>query len=572
MSWKKKRVGSILILLSIAVLCACSSKEYGTKEKPAGVGQTMYYDGLEATEERNRFQAEITLEDVVRGEAAQDIFEAAGGYADYREALELSEEKELMAARFTFALTEAGGNSKVDIGVRDVSMFILISEDGTSYDYFQQRDYIDGNLFKNAKKGKTQTGAIFFIVNKDDKNPSIVFLPSVKDGIWFKTNLNKDEKQKVEKPLVAADWLDADKESPNYVGSLNTPLPIGEFGYMKCGSSYFGEYEIELKVNDVLRGKKAEDQLYGLNIYGIEDQDLLESQEYLMIHVTANVPSADLLNDDLLIIDSMDFGVVNSSDGEAYDYENILYLRPYDLCGIAPGGTATGWIGVIIDKDDDSPTMYYRSLDNKRLYFNLDKAYDLPDDYSSYQSSPIFAENPIRDMKQEKGGWKNPYKMGETAALNYVPQRADKSSSPFSGNICIQEAYKGDLAEKFMDPTFYCPEPNMELIVLKIAVNVAEAEGNKTPNFDANNYTILNGQGGYLAAWSLSADTLKTDGIGEVYPGGKAEGYVAFFVPKGNDNFVITYGDEYIGLDDEAWIGLEFTDSIPEETAEKLDT
>ena len=68
MSWKKKRVGSILILLSIAVLCACSSKEYGTKEKPAGVGQTMYYDGLEATEERNRFQAEITLEDVVRGE------------------------------------------------------------------------------------------------------------------------------------------------------------------------------------------------------------------------------------------------------------------------------------------------------------------------------------------------------------------------------------------------------------------------------------------------------------------------------------------------------------------------
>ena len=39
---------------------------------------------------------------------------------------------------------------------------------------------------------------------------------------------------------------------------------------MKCRSTYFGDYEIELKVNDVLRGEKAEEQLYDLNIYGIE--------------------------------------------------------------------------------------------------------------------------------------------------------------------------------------------------------------------------------------------------------------------------------------------------------------
>ena len=571
MSRKKKGVIYFLIMLSITALCGCSSKEYGTKEKPAGVGQTMYYDGLEALKERNRFKAEITLEDVVRGETAQDIFAAAGGYADYHEALELDEEEELMVARFRFALTEVADNSKVDIGDRDVSMFNLISEDGTSYDYFQQRSYIDGNLFENADSGTTQTGAIFFIVNKEDKNPSIVFLPSVNDGIWFKTNLNKDDKEKVEKPLVAADWLDADGKLPVYAGTLNTPLPIGEFGYMKCRSNHFGEYEIELKVNDVLRGEKAEELLYELNIYGIEDQELLESQEYIMIQVTANVPSADLIKDDLLIIDSMDFGVVNSKNGETYDYENILYIRPYDLCGIAPGGTATGWIGLIIDKADDSPMMYYQSLDDKMLYFKLDKAYDLPDDFSSYECSPIFTENPIRDVKQVKGGWKNPYKMGETVALNYAPERVDKLASPFSGNICIQEAYKGELAEKFMDSTFYWPEPNMELIVLKIAVNVVEVDGDKIPKFDAYNYTILNGQGGQLVARSLSADALKIDGIEMVYPGGETEGYAAFFVPKENDNLVMTYGDAYTGLDDEAWISLEFTDSIPEEVAEKLE-
>lgn len=571
MCMKKKRAVYFLVVLCTTVLCACSSKEYGTKKNPASVGQTVYYDGTEALKEKNRFKAELTLEDVVRGEAAQDIFAAAGGYADYHEALELDTEEELMVARFTVALTDVPGNVRVDIGDRDVSMFSLISEDGTSYDYFQQRSYIDGNLFENADNGITQTGAIFFIVDKEDKNPAIVFLPSVKEGIWFKTNLNEEDKEKVENPLAAADWLDADGKLPVYAGTFNTPLPIGEFGYMKCRSNHFGDYEIELKINDVLRGEKAEKQLYDLNIYGIEDQELLESQEYIMIHVTANVPSANLLDDDLLIIDSLDFGVINSRSGEAYDYENILYIRPYDLCGIAPGGTATGWIGVIIDKADDSPMMYYQSLDDKMLYFKLDKAYDVPDELSSYQPSPIFAENPIRDVKQERGDWKNPYKMGETVALNYAPERVDKLSSPFSGNICIQEAYKGELAEKFMDSDFYWPEPNMELIVLKIAVNVVKVEGDKIPKFDAYNYTILNGKGGQLVARTYSVDHLKINGIEKVYPGGKAEGYVAFSVPKGNDNLVITYGDAYTGLDNEAWISLEFTDSIPEEVAEKLE-
>ena len=87
------------------------------------------------------------MEDVVRGEAAQDIFAAAGGYADYHEALELDEEEEIMVARFTFTLTDVQDEVKVDIGDRDISMFSLVSEAGTSYDYFQQRSYIDGNLF-----------------------------------------------------------------------------------------------------------------------------------------------------------------------------------------------------------------------------------------------------------------------------------------------------------------------------------------------------------------------------------------------------------------------------------------
>ena len=101
MKYKKRKLLYVSVMLCLTVLCSCSQKEYGTEKNPAGVGQVMYYDGTEALKEKNRFKAEIVLEDVVRGETAQDIFAAAGGYADYHEALELSDEEELMVARFT---------------------------------------------------------------------------------------------------------------------------------------------------------------------------------------------------------------------------------------------------------------------------------------------------------------------------------------------------------------------------------------------------------------------------------------------------------------------------------------
>ncbi len=567
----KRRMIYFSVLLCIMTLSACSKKEYGEKENPAGIGQTMYYDGTEANKEKNRFKAEITLEDVVRGEPAQDIFAAAGGYADYHEPLELDEQEELMVARFTFTLTDVQAVRNIDLGDRDVSLFSLISESGTSYDYFQQRSYIKGNLFENAEVGTTQTGALFYIVDKEDENPTIVFLPSVKDGIWFKTSLNEKEKEKVEKPLLAADWLDADGEIINEAGTLNTPLPIGEFGYMKRRSSYFGEYEIEIRVNDLFRGEEAEDQLYDLNVYGIEDRRLLENEEYMLINLTANLPSANFLNDELLIIDSFDFGFINSKDGTTYDNEDVLYLRPHDLCGIAPGGTATGWIGLIIDKSDDAPMMYYRSLDEKMLYFKLDKAYDLPDGFSSYESSPVFQEKPIRDVKQQKGHWKNPYDMGDTVDLNYNPRQDEIFASPFSGNICVKEAYRGEQAEKLIDPTYYWTEPNMDLVVLRIAVQVNEINGDNAPEFTAHSLTLLNGQGAQVIAEAQSAESFKEDGIEKVYPGGVAEGYIAFLVPQSIESLVMTYGDAFTGIDNNAWLSIEFSDSIPEDTADVIE-
>lgn len=571
MKYLKKEIVCFFAMFCALVLSSCSSNEYGTKENPAGVGQMMYYDGMEAEKERNRFKAEITLEDVVRGEEAEDIFAAAGGYGDSHARLELDAEEELMVARFTVTLTEAPDDTKIDISERDVNLFSLISQSGTGYEYFQQRTYISGNLFKSFKTGDTQTGALFYVVDKDDKNPEIVFQPSVKEGIWFKTNLDEKEKEKVEKPLLAADWLDADGKTPVYAGTVNTPLPVGEFGYMKCRSTYFGDYEIELRVNDVLRGEEAEEKLYDLRIYSLEALDLLESQEYLMINLTANLPSANLTEEDILFINSFDFGVINSKDGRQYDYDHILYLSPHELDGIAPGGTATGWIGVIVDKADSSPMMYYQSLDNKMLYFKLDKAYDIPDGYASYEPGPIFLKDPIRDTKQKKGSWNNPYNTGDTVELNYNPRRIEKSASPFSANICVKKAYRGELAKEFVDfARYYEPNPGMDLIVLEAAVEITEIDGNNAPEFDANNLEVLTGQGGKVTVTKHYTTFLKTEELGNVYPGGTAEGYIAFLVPKDIENFVITYGDAYYGLDNSAWIALEFSNHIPDDVAAQL--
>lgn len=79
MKYKKRKLLYVSVMLCLTVLCSCSQKEYGTEKNPAGVGQVMYYDGTEALKEKNRFKAEIVLEDVVRGETAQDIFAAAAG-------------------------------------------------------------------------------------------------------------------------------------------------------------------------------------------------------------------------------------------------------------------------------------------------------------------------------------------------------------------------------------------------------------------------------------------------------------------------------------------------------------
>ena len=567
----QKKSKMCTMLLMVMALAGCSAGgSYGTEKQPAGVQQMVVYDGMEASKEANRFKAEITLEDVVRGEEAEDVFAAAGGYASYHEELELEEDQELLIARFTVTITETVKDEPVNLGEKDVNMFKLISQDGDPYDYFLQRTYVDDNLFEDAFKGSTQTGCIFYLVDKADEKPNIVFLPIVNDGVWFKTALTASDKKLVAKPILAADWLDMEKRSNgSYGGTINNPLPIGEYGYMYCRSSYFGEYEIELRVDEILRGSEAEKKLAQLDSYGMVNGRPGNDQEYLLVKITVNVPSADMLMDSFLDFYVGDCRVINSNSGQEYDFENSIDFYENSVNAVLPGGTGEGWFGFVIDKNDLSPMMYYQSLDDKMLYYKLDKAYALPDDMETYVSV-IPDQNPIRDPSCSKGDWKNPYGMGDTVKLDYKTTSEFAESSPFTGSMQVIEAYRGKAAEYFADGGYdrYYQDKYMEPVVLKLRVEVDSVKS-EAPSFHGRNYNITTGRGGIIGTVGKVETFYVKDQLEAVYPGGTAEGYVGFLVPEGIEHLEIAYGNVYDGVNS-PWIGLEFSEA-PEEEFQELE-
>lgn len=571
MKIRKKSATCILLTMLLAALSGCSSgqEEYGTQKKPAGISQTVIYDGTSASKEENRFKAEITLQDVVRGSGAEDIFAAAGGYASYHEALQLEDTQEFLVARFTFTVTDSAEDIPVELGEKDVNMFKLISEDGEPYDYFLQRRYVKGNLFADALKGTTQTGCLFYLVDKEDEKPDIVFMPSVNEGVWFRTSLTNADKKMVDEPILVSDWLNAgDKDIDFSMGTFNTPLPIGEYGYMYCQSSRFGEYEIELRVDEILRGSEAEEQLHRLDTYDSYGRKLRDNQEYLLIKLTVNVPSADILDQTYLDFYVGDCRVINSNSGQEYDFEDSIDFLDHSINAVMPGGSAEGWFGYVIEKNDPSPLMLYQSLDDKMLYYKLDKAYTLPDDQPAY-SSVMSKQNPIRDLSFETGNWKNPYGMKDTVKLDYNPSSSFTQDTPFTGSIQILEAYRGENAEYFLENNYYSDSYQkmyMDPIVLKLRVKVDSMETDDAPSFDGRKFTVLSGRGGVIGSDVIPQLLFKKDGLDQVYPGGTAEGYAGFFVPKGLENMEISYGSIY-DMSDSKWIYLEFSKLNPKEIA-----
>lgn len=199
-------------------------------------------------------------------------------------------------------------------------------------------------------------------------------------------------------------------------------------------------------VDEILRGAEAEKQLNRLDSYDSITRNLPEDQEYLLVKITVNVPSIDMPDDTYLDFYVGDCRVISSTTGQEYDFENSIDFMENGVNIVMPGGSSDGWFGYVIDKNDLSPVMYYLSLDDKMLYYKLDKAYDQPEDVEMY-ASVIPEQNPVRDVSQDKGDWRNPYNMKENVNLDYKPSSAITKDIPFTGSIQVMEAYRGENAK-----------------------------------------------------------------------------------------------------------------------------
>lgn len=149
----------------------------GSRLKPHPVGATVTFDGMETL--FDTYKANITLKEVIRGDTALNIIANANNLNQLP-----VDDQEYLLAKFEVDALESLDDSKIEISAAN---FELVSEDGIKYDTFISVSGLEPKL-TTMYPGNKQEGYAYFIVNKKDKNPKIVFLERDFNGLWFDTS------------------------------------------------------------------------------------------------------------------------------------------------------------------------------------------------------------------------------------------------------------------------------------------------------------------------------------------------------------------------------------------------
>lgn len=149
----------------------------GSRLNPHPVGTTVTFDGMETL--FDTYKANITLKEVIRGDTALNIIANANNLNQIPK-----EDQEYLLAKFEVDALESLDDSKIEISAAN---FELVSEDGIKYDTFITVSGLEPKLTTMYPNNK-QEGYAYFIVNKKDKNPKIVFLERDFNGLWFDTS------------------------------------------------------------------------------------------------------------------------------------------------------------------------------------------------------------------------------------------------------------------------------------------------------------------------------------------------------------------------------------------------
>lgn len=154
-----------------------TTAEIGSRLNPIAIGVTTTYDGLDTL--FDTYKAQITLKEVVRGDAAMDIVAKANELNELP-----ADDEEYLLAKFEVNALESLDNAKIELSPAN---FELVSEDGIKYDTFVTILGLEPTL-TDMYPGSKQEGYAYFVVKKNDLNPEIVFLERNNNGLWFSTS------------------------------------------------------------------------------------------------------------------------------------------------------------------------------------------------------------------------------------------------------------------------------------------------------------------------------------------------------------------------------------------------
>lgn len=148
-----------------------------SRSNPAPIGKTVTYS---IDDFIDKYTAEIKLEEVIRGEEAWKIIEAANSFNS-----KAPEGHEYLLARINFKVVS---NKKEDatVSLSPVN-FTLVSTSGKDYD-FPMVVVPDPELRANLYAGASNNGWAAFIVKTDDKDPLLAFGRDYDGtkGVWLK--------------------------------------------------------------------------------------------------------------------------------------------------------------------------------------------------------------------------------------------------------------------------------------------------------------------------------------------------------------------------------------------------
>lgn len=147
-----------------------------TFSHPMQIGGVAHFDGYDTL--FDPFRADVSVQQVFRGNQALQMVKDASPLNPPPKA-----GQEYLVAQVLVKITASKNSEVVDVSPY---FFSLAREDG--------RMYGDVTLFRSVTPvlsainvGETSIGYICFQVDKEDKNPYIVFLSRAHGGLWFKT-------------------------------------------------------------------------------------------------------------------------------------------------------------------------------------------------------------------------------------------------------------------------------------------------------------------------------------------------------------------------------------------------